>query len=108
MAIPARPNPVRTTANDSSGAPPRWASGSSGPSAWLNPTTPQGNPPNGTVDLAHSWAAHSPANQTGQPDSRRTATASTPNSPGNTAWSTASASQGKTPTNCPVHGSSGT
>ena len=83
------------------------AMGSSGPSVWLNPTTPQGNPPNGTVDLAHSWATHSAANQSGQPGSRRTATASTPNSAGNTASTTESASHGTMPTNPPIHGSSG-
>ena len=53
-AIAARPNPTSVTANDTSGAPPICASGSSGPSVWPKPTTPQGNPPNGTVDLSHS------------------------------------------------------
>ena len=81
-AMAARLNPASTTANDNSGAPPICAMGSSGPLVWLNPTTPQGNPPNGTVDLAHSWATHSAANQSGQPGSRRTATASRPNNAG--------------------------
>ena len=81
----ARLNPVSATAKDSSGAPPSCAIGSSGPSVWLKPTTPQGNPPNGTVDLSHSWATHSAANHTGQPGRRRTATASSPKRAGNTA-----------------------
>src|SRR5258708_1038419 len=71
--IAAKLNPVSTSANDSSGAPPNCAIASNGLLVWLKPTTPQGNPPNGTVDLSHSWAAQSAANQNGQPDRRRTA-----------------------------------
>ena len=56
--------------------------GSSGLSVWLNPTTPQGNPPKGMVDFSHSINAHDPANATGQPGSRRTAMANRPKSAG--------------------------
>ncbi len=49
--MPARsaPKPSSATANDSSGTPPSCASGSNGPSVWPKATTPQGNPPNGTL-----------------------------------------------------------
>ena len=106
-ASAARLNPSNVTAKDTSGAPPICASGSKGPSVWPKPTTPQGNPPNGTVDFAHSASAHRPANQTGQADNLRTMTASSPNTPGNTACTIESANHGTNPTSSPVQGSSG-
>ncbi len=81
---------------------------SSGLSAWLNPTTPQGNPPNGTVDFNHSARTHTAANQTGHPGKRRTTTASRPNTATNDASNADSASQGTIPTNELIHGSNGT
>lgn len=108
LARAAMLTPRSTTANDTSGTPPIWAIGSNGPSVWPNPTAPQGNPPNGTLDLAHSCTAHTAATQIGQPGSRRTSTAPAPNSAGNTDSMPASASHGPTPTKLLVQGSSET
>ena len=105
--IAAKLNPTSTTANDSSGAPPIWASDSSGPSVWLKATAPQGNPPNGTVDLSHSTAAHNPVNHSGHPGSRRTTTANMPKTPGNRASIAERAIHGKAPTSPLIHGNSG-
>ena len=106
MAV--RLKPTSTTANDTSGAPPKCAMASSGLSLWLNPTTPQGNPPNGTVDFSHSANTQTPANHSGQPGSRRTATASSPKTAGKSASMVDSASHGAAPTNPLIHGNNGT
>ena len=75
--------------------------------AWPNATDPQGNPPNGKIDFNHSWAAHTTANQSGQPGSRRTTIANRPNSAGNSADTVASTIQGIAPTSMLIQGSSG-
>src|SRR5580693_7671893 len=104
-AIAVAQLPTSTTDAESRATPPSWTSGSNGPSAWLKATDPQGKPPNGTIDFNHSCAAHTTANQIGQPGSRRTTTANRPKRPGNSAHIIASANQGMTPTSVLTHGS---
>ena len=104
---PARQSRPASTANDSSGAPPIAASGSSGPSGWPNPTRPHGNPPNGHRDAQRlprdpHAAAHSGA--AGQPGDT---TASAPASPRNSASSARQRHPRHRPDVEPVHGSSG-
>ena len=100
-------NPTSATAKDTSGAPPDVGQRQQRAFGLGEPTTPHGNPPNGTVDLSHSWADHSPANHSGQPGSRRTSTADSANSAGNSASSTLSSSHGSAPTSPLIHGSNG-
>ncbi len=99
--------PSRAIAKDSSGTPPNWTSDRNGPLVWPKPTTPQGNPPNGTLDFSHSCIAHSSASHSGQPGSRRTTTANIPNTATNNACNAASISHGTGPTSPLIHGSSG-
>ena len=108
MAIAARLKPTSATANDTSGTPPKCAIASRGLSSWEKPTTPQGNPPNGTVDLSHSASTQMQANHTGQPgsDARRRREGRTRRGTGPP--SPTSASQGTGPTRPLIHGSSGT
>ena len=89
--------PTNTIASESSGTPPSRANGRNGPSVWPAATTPQGNPPNGTVDFSHSCAAHNTANQIGHPGSCRTTTADRPKIAGKNAHTSTSASNGMTP-----------
>ena len=84
--------------NDSSGAPPTAATGSSGPSGWPKATRPHGKPPNGTRDRSASAPTHTAAAHTGAPRSRETAAIPAPAAPTNTASAAESASHGTGPT----------
>ena len=71
---------------------------SSQPSDWPNASLPQGNPPNGKLERAHSHSDHTAAIHTGAPGSGDTRRARTPNRPTYTAHAVASASHGTGPT----------
>ena len=66
----ARLKPTSATANDTSGDAAELRQRQQRPSVWPKPTTPQGNPPNGTVDFSHSATRPHRANHSGQPGSR--------------------------------------
>ena len=89
-------------ANDSSGAPPTAATGSSGPSGWPNATRPHGNPPNGTRARSASTPTHTAAAQSGAVHparrSRDTTAIPAPAAPTKTASAPESASHGTGPT----------
>ena len=94
-------SPASTVANDSSGAPPTAATGSSGPSGWPNATRPHGNPPKGVRARSASTPTHTAAAQSGavQPGRSRDTTAiPAPAAPTNTASAPESASHGTGPT----------
>jgi hypothetical protein len=59
--------PTAATAAVTSGAPPSEASGVNGPSAWLNASRPQGNPPNGARPRSASWPTQTAATHNQRP-----------------------------------------
>ena len=72
-------------AKDTNGAPAQCANIRNGPLDRRKAVTPQGNPPNGTLDWSHSCIDHRHASHSGHPGSRATTTAKMPNTAGNRA-----------------------
>jgi hypothetical protein len=91
-------SPASTAANDSSGAPPTAATGSSGPSGWPNATRPHGNPPKGTRARTASTPTQTAAAHSGAPRSREVTAIPAPAAPTNSASAPESASHGTGPT----------
>ena len=73
--------PVKATENDTRGAPPIEASDSIGPPTWPKAVRPQGNPPNGNDERAHSTVTHMIANHNGAAGQVVVRQAITPNNP---------------------------